>query len=210
QPDAGAGRRRAIIGGSAHARPPCRKGHLMNELPGFSHPAEAQILARIPEAVRERARAVRMMVFDVDGILTDGSLWYGEQGEAVKPFNALDGHGLRLLREQGIHVAWVSGRKSAITARRAAELGISPALQGVRDKIAAVEDLAREAGLSLQDVGYMGDDIIDLPVLQRVGFAASVPNAPFYVGQAAHWTSTLKGGAGAVRECCDLILAAHG
>jgi len=182
----------------------------MNELPGFSHPAEAQILARIPEAVRERARAVRMMVFDVDGILTDGSLWYGEQGEAVKPFNALDGHGLRLLREQGIHVAWVSGRKSAITARRAAELGISPALQGVRDKIAAVEDLAREAGLSLQDVGYMGDDIIDLPVLQRVGFAASVPNAPFYVGQAAHWTSTLKGGAGAVRECCDLILAAQG
>ena len=182
----------------------------MNELPGFSHPAEAQILARFPEAVRDRARAVRMMVFDVDGILTDGSLWYGEHGEAVKPFNALDGHGLRLLREQGIHVAWVSGRKSAITDRRAAELGISPILQGVRDKINTVEDLAREAGLSLQDLGYMGDDIIDLPVLQRVGFAASVPNAPFYVGQAAHWTSTLRGGAGAVRECCDLILAAQG
>ena len=182
----------------------------MNELPGFSHPAEAQILARVPEAVRDRARAVRMMVFDVDGILTDGSLWYGEHGEAVKPFNALDGHGLRLLREQGMRVAWVSGRKSAITARRAAELGIAPALQGIRDKITTVEDLAREAGLSLQAVGYMGDDIIDLPVLQRVGFAASVPNAPFYVGQAAHWTSTLRGGAGAVRECCDLILAAQG
>ena len=110
----------------------------MNELPGFSHPAEAQILARVPEAVRDRARAVRMMVFDVDGILTDGSLWYGEHGEAVKPFNALDGHGLRLLREQGIRVAWVSGRKSAITARRAAELGIAPALQGIRDKITLV------------------------------------------------------------------------
>ncbi|CDM23157.1 3-deoxy-D-manno-octulosonate 8-phosphate phosphatase [Castellaniella defragrans 65Phen] len=182
----------------------------MNEQPGFSHPAEAQILARVPETVRDRARAVRLMVFDVDGILTDGSLWYGEHGEAVKPFNALDGHGLRLLREQGIRVAWVSGRKSAITARRAAELGISPALQGVRDKITTVEELAREAGLSLQAVGYMGDDIIDLPVLQCVGFAASVPNAPFYVGQAAHWTSTLRGGAGAVRECCDLILAAQG
>ncbi|KAB0620071.1 KdsC family phosphatase [Castellaniella defragrans] len=182
----------------------------MNEQPGFSHPAEAQILARVPETVRNRARAVRLMVFDVDGILTDGSLWYGEHGEAVKPFNALDGHGLRLLREQGIRVAWVSGRKSAITARRAAELGISPALQGVRDKITTVEELAREAGLSLQAVGYMGDDIIDLPVLQCVGFAASVPNAPFYVGQAAHWTSTLRGGAGAVRECCDLILAAQG
>ena len=182
----------------------------MNELPGFSHPVEAQILARIPEPVRDRARAVRLMVFDVDGILTDGSLWYGENGDAVKPFNALDGHGLRLLREQGIRVAWVSGRKSAITARRAAELGIAPALQGIRDKLTTVEEIAREAGLSLQAVGYMGDDIIDLPVLQRVGFAASVPNAPFYISQTAHWVSTLNGGSGAVRECCDLILAAQG
>ena len=182
----------------------------MNELPGFSHPAEALILARVAPGVRERARAVRMMVFDVDGVLTDGSLWYAEHGEAVKPFNALDGHGLRLLREQGIRVAWVSGRKSAITARRAAELGISPALQGIHDKISTLEDLARDAGLTLQDLGYMGDDIIDLPVLQRVGFAASVPNAPLYVSQAAHWVSTLRGGSGAVRECCDLILAAQG
>jgi 3-deoxy-D-manno-octulosonate 8-phosphate phosphatase (KDO 8-P phosphatase) len=182
----------------------------MNELPGFSHPAEAQILARVTADVRGRASAVRLMVFDVDGILTDGSLWYGEHGEAVKPFNALDGHGLRLLREQGIRVAWVSGRKSAITARRAAELGISPALQGVHDKITTVEELARDAGLGLGAVGYMGDDIIDLPVLRRVGFAVSVPNAPFYVGQAAHWVTGLSGGRGAVRECCDLILAAQG
>ncbi|HEX7387040.1 MAG TPA: phenylphosphate carboxylase subunit delta [Castellaniella sp.] len=182
----------------------------MNELPGFSHPAEALILARVTPGVRERARTVRMMVFDVDGVLTDGSLWYAENGEAVKPFNALDGHGLRLLREQGVRVAWISGRKSAITARRAAELGISPALQGIHDKIGALEDLAREAGLGLQDLGYMGDDIIDLPALQRVGFAASVPNAPLYVSQAAHWVSTLHGGSGAVRECCDLILAAQG
>ncbi|WP_322999206.1 KdsC family phosphatase [Castellaniella sp.] len=182
----------------------------MNELPGFSHPTEAQILARVTTDIRSRASAVRMMIFDVDGILTDGSLWYGEHGEAVKPFNALDGHGLRLLREQGIRVAWVSGRKSAITARRAAELGISPALQGIHDKITTVEDLARDAGLGLDAVGYMGDDIIDLPVLQRVGFAVSVPNAPFYVGQTAHWVTGLSGGRGAVRECCDLILAAQG
>ncbi|WP_322996170.1 KdsC family phosphatase [Castellaniella sp.] len=182
----------------------------MNELPSFSHPAEAQILARISPDVRARARAIRLMIFDVDGILTDGSLWYGEHGEAAKPFNALDGHGLRLLREQGIRVAWVSGRKSAITARRAAELGIAPVLQGIHDKITTVEDLAREAGLSLDAVGYMGDDIIDLPVLQRAGLAVSVPNAPFYVSQAAHWITNLSGGRGAVRECCDLILAAQG
>ncbi|MFT0532694.1 KdsC family phosphatase [Castellaniella hirudinis] len=182
----------------------------MNEQPGFSHPAEAQILARIDPGVRARAQAIRLMVFDVDGILTDGSLWYGEHGEAIKPFNALDGHGLRLLREHGIRVAWVSGRKSAITARRAAELGIAPALQGIHDKITTIEDLAREAGLALDAVGYMGDDIIDLPVLRRVGFAVSVPNAPFYVSQAAHWVTSLPGGRGAVRECCDLILAAQG
>jgi len=182
----------------------------MDELAGFSHPAEAQILARIAPAVRERARAVRMMVFDVDGILTDGGLWYGEHGEVLKRFNALDGHGLRLMREQGIQVAWVTGRESLITARRAAELGIAPVIQGVRDKIKALEGLAHEAGLALGDLGFMGDDIIDLAALQRVGFAATVPNAPFYISQAAHWIATREGGAGAVRECCDLILAAQG
>ncbi|MER1967503.1 HAD hydrolase family protein [Castellaniella sp. GW247-6E4] len=181
----------------------------MNEQPAFSHPSEAQILARVSPAIQDRARAIRMMVFDVDGILTDGSLWYGEHGEALKAFNALDGHGMRLLHEQGVGVAWLSGRQSAITARRAAELGISPVLQGVRDKAQAIETLAREAGLELRKLGYMGDDIIDLPVLQRVGFAASVPNAPLYVSQAAHWVSSQHGGSGAVRECCDLILAAQ-
>src|SRR5690554_4989036 len=120
----------------------------MENLPGFSHPAEAQILALIAPEVQKRARAVRLMVFDVDGILTDGSLWFGEHGEYLKPFNALDGHGLRLLREQGVMVAWLSGRNSPITARRAAELGISPVLQGIHDKITAIEDLARESGLS--------------------------------------------------------------
>lgn len=182
----------------------------MENLPGFSHPAEAQILALVAPEVQKRARAVRMMVFDVDGILTDGSLWFGEQGETFKPFNALDGHGLRLLREQGVRVAWLSGRNSPITARRAAELGIAPVLQGIHDKISAIEELARESGLSMSDIGYMGDDIIDMQVLRRVGFAASVPNAPFYVSQSAHWVSKVAGGHGAVRECCDLILAAQG
>ncbi|MBV6273327.1 HAD hydrolase family protein [Alcaligenaceae bacterium CGII-47] len=182
----------------------------MNEHPGFSHPAEAQILARIAPAIQERARAVKMMVFDVDGVLTDGSLWYGEHGESLKRFNALDGHGLRLMREQGIRVAWVTGRESTITARRAAELGVAPIMQGVRDKAQALETLAQGAGLTLSELGYMGDDNIDLAALQRVAFAASVPNAPFYISQVAHWVSTREGGAGAVRECCDLILAAQG
>src|SRR3546814_6991590 len=127
------------------------------------------------------------MAFDVDGVLTDGSLWYGEQGELMKRFNALDGHGLRLMRESGIAVALITGRSGAIVDRRAAELGIALVRQGVRDKARVIAELAQEQGCSLAETGYMGDDIIDLAALQRVGFAASVPNAPAYVAQAAPW-----------------------
>lgn len=179
-------------------------------LPNVSHPAEALILARISPAVLERTRQVRLMAFDVDGVLTDGRLWYGEHGEVVKGFNALDGHGLRLMKESGIAVALVTGREGPIVARRAAELGIALVQQGVRDKARAIAELAQEHGYGLAEVGYMGDDIIDLTALQRVGFAASVPNAPPYVSQVAHWVSSVPGGSGAVRECCDVILASQG
>ncbi|MYN12973.1 HAD hydrolase family protein [Pusillimonas sp. TS35] len=178
-------------------------------LPDIAHPAEALILARVAPAVVERARQVRLMAFDVDGVLTDGSLWYGEHGEQLKRFNALDGHGLKLLAESGIGVALITGREGPIVARRAAELGVAIVRQGVRDKIQAITEAARSHGCSLSEVGYMGDDIIDLAALQRVGFAASVPNAPTYVSQAAHWVAERAGGSGAVRECCDLILASQ-
>ncbi|WPL82449.1 HAD hydrolase family protein [Bordetella hinzii] len=174
------------------------------------HPADALVLARIPAPVRERAMAVRLMVFDVDGVLTDGSLYFGEHGEMFKRFNALDGHGLRLLMEGGFKVALMTGRSGPVVARRAAELGIPEVLQGVRDKGAALAELAQRQGVQLDQTGYMGDDIIDLPAMQRAGFAASVSNAPGYVAQAAHWVSTQPGGSGAVRECCDLLLAAQG
>ncbi len=180
------------------------------KLPSISHPAEALILAKIAPAVQERVRQVRLMAFDVDGVLTDGSLWYGENGELMKRFNALDGHGLHLLRESGITVALITGREGPIVARRAAELGIALVRQGIRDKAQAISALAQEQGCALSEVGYMGDDIIDLTAMQRVGFAASVPNAPAYVSQAAHWVASKPGGSGAARECCDLILAAQG
>ena len=176
----------------------------------ITHPAEALVLARITPAVRERAAAVRLMVFDVDGVLTDGSLYYSETGEALKRFHALDGHGLRLLMEGGLKVALMTGRSGPIVARRAAELGISEVMQGVRDKGSALAELAQRSAIQLNQTGYMGDDIIDLPAMQRAGFAASVPNAPGYVGQAAHWIATQPGGGGAVRECCDLLLASQG
>lgn len=180
------------------------------KLPDIPHPAEALVLAKTPATVLERLRPLRLMAFDVDGVLTDGRLWYGEHGEQLKSFHVLDGHGLKLLREGGVSVALITGRESAILARRAAELGIPLLQQGVRDKATAITQLAQDQGLSLAEIGYMGDDIIDLAALQKVGFAATVPEAPAYISQVTHWVSTKAGGTGAVRECCDLILAAQG
>ncbi|MEI2417811.1 HAD family hydrolase [Orrella sp. JC864] len=174
------------------------------------HPAEALVLSRVPPAVRERLAPLRLMVFDVDGVLTDGSLWYGEHGEVAKRFHALDGHGLRLLVKSGITVALITGRQGPIADRRAAELGIAHVMQGVQDKGQALTELAQRLNVLLEHTGFMGDDLIDLPAMQRAGFAASVPDAPAYVAQAAHWVASRPGGSGAARECCDLILAAQG
>ncbi len=174
------------------------------------HPAEALVLAKIPVATRQRLAAIRLMVFDVDGVLTDGSLWYGEHGETVKRFHAHDGHGLKMLEVSGIKVALVTGREGPVVDRRAAELGLGDVLQNVRDKGAALSTLASRHHLGLEQTGFMGDDLIDLPAMQRAGFAASVPDAPAYIAQSAHWVSSRTGGHGAVRECCDLILASQG
>ena len=181
----------------------------MNKPTLSPHPAEALVLARIAQAVRERLAHIKLMVFDVDGVLTDGSLWYGDQGEVFKRFNALDGHGLKMLVVSGIKVALVTGREGPIVDRRAAELGLGDVMQNVRDKGAALLSLAARHHLQLEQIGFMGDDLIDLPAMQRAGFAACVPQSPAYIAQAAHWVSTREGGRGAVRECCDLILAAQ-
>ena len=182
----------------------------MNSPIKLVHPAEALVLARVAPAVRERAAAVRLMLFDVDGVLTDGNLYFGENGEMFKRFNALDGHGLKLLMQGGVKVALVTGRSNPIVDRRAAELGIDDVLQGVRDKGAALSELAQRHGVPVNETGFMGDDLIDLPAMQRAGFSASVPNAPDYIMQSAHWVSSRPGGSGAARECCDLLLAARG
>ncbi|NLC35718.1 MAG: HAD hydrolase family protein [Alcaligenaceae bacterium] len=174
------------------------------------HPAESLILSKASSAVIERVQPLRLMAFDVDGVLTDGRLWYSAEGEQLKCFHVLDGHGLKMLMESGILVALITARDGAVISRRAAELGIGLVQHGVRDKAQALQTLAQEHNCNLSEVGYMGDDIIDVPAMQRAGFAASVPNAPAYVAQAAHWQAQSAGGAGAVRDCCDLILAAQG
>jgi 3-deoxy-D-manno-octulosonate 8-phosphate phosphatase (KDO 8-P phosphatase) len=157
-----------------------------------------------------RAARVRLMIFDVDGILTDGSLHYGAEGELIKTFNVLDGHGIKLLQQSGVACAIISARQSTIVARRAADLGILHVRQGVHDKRLAFEKLLQETGLVAEACGFVGDDVIDLPILLRVGFAASVPGAHAEVQARVHYLTQAAGGRGAVRELCDFILRAQG
>ena len=157
-----------------------------------------------------RAARVRLMIFDVDGILTDGSLHYGPEGEMVKTFNVLDGHGIKLLQASGVAAAIISARKSDIVARRAADLGILHLRQGVHDKQAAFEQLLAQTGIEAATCGFIGDDVIDLPVLLRAGFAASVPGGHPEVRARVHYITQAAGGRGAVRELCDFLLRAQG
>ncbi|HZJ98080.1 MAG: HAD-IIIA family hydrolase [Alcaligenaceae bacterium] len=174
------------------------------------HPIESLILSKVPDSVRDRARNIELVVLDVDGVLTDGSLYYTANGEGQKRFHALDGHGMKMLIQSGVQVAMMTGRQSEITNRRAAELGIPHLLQNVRNKGKALTELCQELNIDLNNVAFIGDDLIDLPAMQRVGLALSVPNAPIYIQQAAHWVSQLAGGQGAAREHCDMILASQG
>lgn len=162
------------------------------------------------DAARQRAAAVRLAVFDVDGVLTDGSLLFTESGETMKRFNTLDGHGLKMLMQSGIEVAIISGRESAAVGRRMKELGISHVFQGIHDKRSAYESLLKSLGLGYEAVGAIGDDVVDLPILSRCGFAAAVPAAPLFVREHVHLVTTAHGGFGAAREFCDFILAAQG
>lgn len=173
-------------------------------------PRSALSIRRLSKSLLDRLARIELMVFDVDGVLTDGKLYFGVDGEALKAFHVLDGTGLKALAEAGIVTAVVSGRESPITLRRCAELGIRHVAQGVPDKVTALDAMCRELCKTADVCGYMGDDEIDLPVMRRVGFAATVPNAADGVAEFAHWVSRRQGGAGAVREVCDLLLSARG
>ncbi|HET9735950.1 MAG TPA: HAD hydrolase family protein [Burkholderiales bacterium] len=158
----------------------------------------------------ERARRVRLMVFDVDGVLTDGRLWYGPQGEALKAFHTLDGHGLKMLAQSGIPAAILSGRSSPAVALRAAELGVAHVVQGAQDKAAGFATLLARLGLAPAEAGCMGDDVPDLPVLERCGFACAPREAHESVRRAVHYVATAPAGAGAAREVCEYLLRAQG
>lgn len=158
----------------------------------------------------QRAARVRMLVLDVDGVLTDGLLYYTNTGDEIKTFNIRDGLGIKLLQQAGVRVAIITGRMSRIVERRALELGIEEVVQGREDKRAALLELCQRSGLTLQDCAYMGDDLPDLGAVVAAGLGMTVADASAAVREAADWVSVLAGGHGAVREACEFILAARG
>jgi len=150
------------------------------------------------------------MLFDVDGVLTDGRLWYGASGEELKSFSALDGHGIKQVMRSGIAVGLLSGRSSPAVATRAAELGIPHVLQGIEDKLASFDQLLASLGLAPEETGFAGDEVVDLPVLKRCGFACAPPQAHPLVRGHVHYVTRAPGGAGAAREICDFLMSAQG
>jgi 3-deoxy-D-manno-octulosonate 8-phosphate phosphatase (KDO 8-P phosphatase) len=163
-----------------------------------------------PPAVKERAKNIRLLILDVDGVLTDGRLYFDAKGEALKVFHVRDGHGIKMCQKAGIEVAFLSGRRSDATYHRARELGISRFHEGLRDKVPVLEDIMAALELQLPEVAAMGDELVDLPLLTRVGLGVAVADAVPEVLAAAHWVTNLPGGKGAVREVCDLLLKAQG
>lgn len=157
-----------------------------------------------------RSKLIRLIAFDVDGVMTDGGLFYSDSGEEFKRFNSLDGHGLKMLRASGVEVAIITGRTSRCVEARAKNLGISHVFQGVENKLHAMVELLDKLKLPRDAAAYMGDDVVDLTVMRHVGLAISVPESPLLVRKHSHYVTQRGGGHGAVRDACELIMSAQG
>jgi 3-deoxy-D-manno-octulosonate 8-phosphate phosphatase (KDO 8-P phosphatase) len=160
--------------------------------------------------VLEKAKKLKLLILDVDGVLTDGRLFFDNQGAEYKCFHARDGHGLKLLQQTGVKVAVISGRKSNSVELRMKSLGIDYVYQGYENKQGALAELLEKAGVTPEQTAHVGDDLLDLPIMMRVGLAIAVSDANFAVKERADWCTTLPGGQGAVREVCDFIMQAQG
>jgi 3-deoxy-D-manno-octulosonate 8-phosphate phosphatase (KDO 8-P phosphatase) len=155
-------------------------------------------------------RNIKMLILDVDGVMTDGGIYFTDQGDELKRFSSLDGHGITMLRKVGIKIAIITGRRSQLMEHRARNLKIDYLYQGVDDKLATFQELLQVSEMKPEECAYIGDDVIDLPVMRRVAFAVAVPNSPEIVRKNANYTAQKQGGAGAIREVCDMILQVQG
>ena len=162
-----------------------------------------------PEQI-EKIKQLKLLILDVDGVLTDGRLFFDQQGNEYKCFHARDGHGLKLLKQTGVEIAVISGRSSASVALRMKNLGIEHVYQGHENKRMAFQEILQNLQLSPNQVAHVGDDLLDLPIMTQVGFAIAVQDANFAVKQYADWCTQTLGGQGAVREVCDLIMQVQG
>lgn len=160
--------------------------------------------------VERRARALALLLLDVDGVLTDGSLYLSDDGQEYKAFHSRDGHGMVMLQNTGVRIGIITGRSSEVVRRRMEALGVQHVHQGARDKLGVYQKLRAELGLADEQIGFVGDDIVDLAVMRRVGLAVAVQDAHPLVKRHAHWHTRHPGGRGAVREVCEIIMAAQG
>jgi len=163
-----------------------------------------------PSSIIKAAQKIRLLLLDVDGVLTDGRLYYGNSGEELKAFNIQDGLGIKLLQRSGIEVGIITGRSSSLLQRRADELGIAPLIQGREDKLCALTELMDQSDIGLEEIAFVGDDLPDLAVIRRVGLGITPANGSHILASQALWQTRKGGGDGAVREVAELILEAQG
>jgi 3-deoxy-D-manno-octulosonate 8-phosphate phosphatase (KDO 8-P phosphatase) len=162
------------------------------------------------EEVLTKAKNIKLVIFDVDGVLTDGSLFYGDDGQEYKAFNSRDGHGMKMLQQSGVQVGIITGRTSDVVLHRMKNLNVQHIYQGRLEKLPAFEELIGKLELLPEQVAYVGDDVVDLPIMIRVGLAITVPGAHDLVNQHAHWVTSKPAGAGAARDICEMIMKAQG
>ncbi len=160
--------------------------------------------------ILHKAAQIRLVVFDVDGVLTDGSLYIGDDGQEYKAFHSRDGLGMKLLKRSGVEIGIITARTSHVVRHRMESLGIRHVYQGRMEKFPALQEIISDMELQLEQVAYVGDDLIDLPVMRQVGLAIAVQDAHPLARQHAHWQTPHKGGRGAARDVCELIMEAQG
>ena len=160
--------------------------------------------------VEQRAKRIKVVAFDVDGVMTNGGLMLGDDGLEYKSFHSLDGLGMKMLKATGIQMAIITARSSKVVSERAKNTGITHVYQGAENKLIAFEQMMQELGVSAEECAFMGDDVVDLPPLRRCGLAVTVPHAMPLVKQYAHYITERQAGFGAVRELCELIMKAQG